>query len=179
MHDLIPEKPHAGRNSTAETGGSLMAKTVVRHGGEGDAYWVLGGLYEVRVAGDETNGEYTIMEMTIPAGMGPPPHTHPGSETVRVLEGTLRANISDETHEGKPGDVFYIPAGTLETFEPTSDTVKVLILYTPGGIDRFFADIGEPARVREVPPPPESPPDLERIVAIAERHGMQIQVPAG
>jgi len=156
-----------------------MAKTVVRRAGEGDAYWVLGGLYEVRAAGDETSGEYTIMEMTIPAGMGPPPHTHPGAEAVRVLEGTLRAYIGDETYDGGPGDFFYIPAGTLEHFEPTSDTVRILVVYTPGGIDRFFAEIGEPAQTRQVPPPPETAPDLERLVAVAERYGMQIQAPAG
>lgn len=156
-----------------------MAKTVVRHQGEGDAYWALGGLYEVRVAGDETNGEMTIMEMTVPAGMGPPPHTHPGAEALRVVEGTLRARINDETVEGGPGSFFYFPAGTLETFEPVTDTVRVLVTYLPGGIDRFFAEIGEVAPTREVPPPPQAPPDLDRIAAIGERYGIQIQAPPG
>ena len=154
-----------------------MAKTIVRPSGEGDAYWVLGGLYEVKAAGDETNGEFTIMEMTVPAGMGPPPHTHPGAEAVRVLEGTLRLHIGEETVDGGPGSFFYIPAGTLEYFEPTSDTVRALFVYTPGGIDKFFAEIGEPARTRELPPPSETPPDFERIVAAAERYGMQMRAP--
>ncbi|GAB2957290.1 cupin domain-containing protein [Saccharothrix stipae] len=154
-----------------------MAKTVVREQGEGDAYWVLGGLYEVRVAGDETNGEMTIMEMTVPAGMGPPPHTHPGAEALRVLEGRVRAYINDETVEGGPGAFFYFPAGTLETYEPVTDTVRILTTYLPGGMDRFFAEIGEPARTREVPPPPDSPPDLERIAAVGERYGMQFRLP--
>jgi quercetin dioxygenase-like cupin family protein len=156
-----------------------MAKTVVRHSGEGDAYWFLGGLYEVRLAGDETNGEVTIMEMTVPAGMGPPPHTHAGSESVHVLEGTLRAHINQEMVEGGPGSDFYYPAGTLETFEPASDTVRILVTYIPGGIDKFFAEMGEPAQAREVPPPSETPPDIARMAAVGERYGLQIQVPSG
>ncbi|MCP2242309.1 cupin domain-containing protein [Lentzea aerocolonigenes] len=154
-----------------------MAKTVVRQHDEGDAYWVLGGLYEVRVSSDDTNGEMTVMEMTVPAGMGPPPHTHPGSEAFRVLDGTVRVHINDETVEAGPGAYFFFPAGTLETFEPVSDTARVLVTYLPGGIDRFFAEVGEPAASRELPPPSETPPDLERLAAVGERYGMQMQIP--
>jgi quercetin dioxygenase-like cupin family protein len=150
--------------------------TVVRNPGEGNALWMLGGLYEVKAAGDETNGAVTVMEMTIPAGMGPPPHTHPGGEAVYVLEGTLRYHIGDDTFEGGPGSFFYIPEGTLERFEPTSQ-VRVIVIYTPGGIERFFAEAGEPAQARELPPPPDGPPDIERLVAIGEKYGMRIEVP--
>lgn len=117
-----------------------MAKnSVVRQKGDGDAFWLLNGLYEVKASGDETNGEMTVMEMTIPEGGGPPPHTHPGTESVYVVEGTLRYHIGNETFEGGPGSFFHIPAGTLERFEPTS-TVRMVITYTPGGIDKFFAE---------------------------------------
>jgi quercetin dioxygenase-like cupin family protein len=155
----------------------MADKTVVRKQGEGTALWMLDSLYEVKAAGDETNGALTVMEMTMPAGMGPPPHTHPGGESVYVLEGTLRYHIGDETVEGGPGSFFYIPEGTWENFEPV-DTVRVLVIYTPGGIDEFFAEAGEPAEARELPPPSDSPPDVERIIAIGERHGLQMKPPA-
>ena len=156
-----------------------MAKgTVIRHRGEGDAFWVLGGLYEVKAAGHETQSEVTVMEMTMPAGMGPPPHTHPGPEMVYVLEGTVRYHIEDEVVEGRPGSFFYVPGGVWENFEPT-ETARVLVMYRPGGLDGFFAEIGERARTREVPPPSESPPDLDRIASAGERYGVRIQVPAG
>jgi quercetin dioxygenase-like cupin family protein len=151
--------------------------SVVRKPGEGNAFWMLGGLYEVKAASAETGGALTAMEMTIPAGMGPPPHTHPGTESVYVLEGTVRYHIGDETIEGGPGSFFHIPEGVVENFEPTSD-VRVLVLYTPGGIDEFFAEAGEPAERREVPPAPAEPPDIERLIAIGEKHGMQIRPPA-
>src|SRR5438128_718175 len=122
-----------------------MADTlVVRQPGEGTGYWMLGGLYHVKAAGDETGGAVTIMEMTIPPGMGPPPHTHPGGEAVYVIEGTVRYHIGDDVVEGGPGSFFYVPQGTWENFEPVSQ-IRVLVIYTPGGMDQFFAEAAEPA----------------------------------
>jgi quercetin dioxygenase-like cupin family protein len=150
--------------------------TVVRQAGEGDALWMLGGVYQVKAAAEETGDQLTVMEMTIPPGAAPPPHTHPGGESVYVLEGTLRYHIGDETFEGGPGSFFYIPAGTVENFEPTGDApLRILTIYNPGGIDKFFAEAGEPAPSNELPPPPSSPPDLERIAEIGSRYGMEIQ----
>lgn len=154
----------------------MAEQAVVRKPSEGQAFWMLGGLYEVKASSEETGGA-TVMEMTMPAGMGPPPHTHPGSETVYVLEGTVRYYIGGDTIDGGPGTLFHIPAGTLERFEPTS-TAKVLVTYAPGGIENFFAEAGEPAQRHELPPPPAEPPDIDRIAAIAERYGMHIQTPS-
>jgi quercetin dioxygenase-like cupin family protein len=155
----------------------MAGESVVCKPGEGKAFWMLGGLYEVKAASAETGGALTAMEMTMPAGMGPPPHTHPGTESVYVLEGTLRYHIGDETVEAGPGSFFHISEGVLENFEPTSD-VRVLVIYTPGGIDEFFAEAGEPAERREVPPAPTEPPDIERLVAIAQKYGMEMRPPA-
>jgi quercetin dioxygenase-like cupin family protein len=149
----------------------------VRNRGEGKAFWMLGGLYEVKASSAETGGAMTVMEMTLPAGMGPPPHTHPGSETVYVLEGRLKYHIGGEVFDGEPGSCFHIPAGVMENFEPVADS-RVLVVYEPGGMEEFFAEAGEPAERYEVPPAPTEPPDLERLVAIGEKHGMNIKPPA-
>lgn len=153
-----------------------MGKTVVRTEAQGDAYWVLGGLYEVLAASEDTAGAVTVMQMTIPVEAGPPPHTHPGSESVYLIEGTARFHVDGQTHEAGPGAFFHFPAGTLETFEPTS-TTKLIVVYQPGGMDKFFAEVGEVAPRRELPPRMDAPPDLERIVRIGEQYGMQIQAP--
>ena len=78
------------------------------------------------------------------------------------------------TEEGR---VLAADAATLETFEPTS-SAKIMFVYQPGGIDKFFAEAGEPAARRELPPPTQTPPDLERIARIGEQYGMQFQVPS-
>jgi quercetin dioxygenase-like cupin family protein len=152
--------------------------TVVRQAGEGDAIWMLNSLYEVRASSDETGGELTAMEMTIPPGMGPPPHVHEGGESVYVLEGRVRYHIGGDVHEGGPGTFFYVPAGIEENFEPADDNpVRLLVIYTPGGMDKFFEEAGEPAERREIPPQSDAPPDVERLSAIAQKHGLELRVP--
>ena len=79
--------------------------------------------------------------------------------------------------EAGPGSFFHIPEGTWENFEPLEQT-RLLVIYTPGGMDKFFEEAGEPAERREIPPPSDAPPDLERLTAIAEKHGLELRVPA-
>jgi quercetin dioxygenase-like cupin family protein len=156
----------------------MAATTVARKAGESTALWVLGGLYEIKVSSEESGGAVTVMEMTIPPGYGPPPHTHAGGEVVYVVDGTLAYHIGDEVVEGGPGAVFHVAAGTVEWFEPTGpDPLHVLVTYLPGGIEDFFRAIGEPALSRIVPPPATEPPDFPRIVETAARYGMLIQPP--
>jgi quercetin dioxygenase-like cupin family protein len=157
----------------------MAGKTVVRKPGEGDAVWMLDSLYEIRASSDETDGALTVMEMTLPAGMGPPPHVHDGHESVYVLEGQLRYHIGGETYEGGPGTFFHVQPGVEENFESAGpQPVRLLVVYTPGGMDKFFAEAGEPAERRELPPPSQSPPDLEHLAAVAEKHGLELRVPA-
>src|SRR2546421_4373409 len=87
------------RNRRQPKGGHMGGMTVVRKPDEGEAFWMLNSLYEVRASSDETGGELTAMEVTIPPGMGPPPHIHEGGETVYVIEGNVRYHIAGETHE--------------------------------------------------------------------------------
>jgi quercetin dioxygenase-like cupin family protein len=151
---------------------------VVRRAGEGAAFWMLGGLYEVKLSSEESGGAVTVMQFTIPEGMGPPPHIHDGDETVTVLDGRARFHIGGDTAELGPGAVVYFPAGTQETFEPIGQ-VRIAVTYTPGGIDKFFAEAGEPAQTRAIPPAPSSPPDFERLAAIAGKHGLRLLPPPG
>jgi steroid delta-isomerase-like uncharacterized protein len=160
----------------AATPETKKPSAVVHQPGEGKGYWMLDSLYDVRLSSNESGGKLTVVEMTVPEGHGPPPHTHPGEETVYVLEGRLRFNLDGKTHEAGPGAIFHIPRGTVENFEPIG-RVRVLAIYSPGGIDGFFAEAGDPAMKRELPSPSDTPPDLERIVRIGAKHGLNIQLP--
>jgi len=153
-----------------------MADAIVRKSDEGRALWFLGGLYEILVSGEETDGNVTVMRMTAPAGTGSPPHTHPGDEALYVLDGELNVHIGDDVVSAKPGAAFYFPAGTHEFFEAVTEAT-VLVTYTPGGIDKFFAELAEPAATRTLPPPSDQPPDFERIVRVAAQYGMDIELP--
>ena len=154
----------------------MSAKTVVKAPDERQAIWMLGGLYEILLSSDESGGKATIVEFTIPVGAAPPLHTHDCDETVYVVDGTLKYHIGGETLDGAPGSVFHIPAGTEEFFEPTSP-LKIIGVYHGGSMDKFFAEAGEPAQKREIPPPLTAPPDIERIAEIGARHGLKLVPP--
>jgi quercetin dioxygenase-like cupin family protein len=154
----------------------MAQDAVARKGDEGRAYWFLGGLYEVLLSAEDTGGQLTVMRFTAPPGAGSPPHTHPGLESMYVVSGELEVHIGDEVVTAGAGAQFYFPAGTREWFTATTEAT-VLATYVPGGIDKFFAESGEPAAARILPPPSDTPPDFERIVATAARYGMDIQPP--
>jgi quercetin dioxygenase-like cupin family protein len=154
----------------------MSGKAVAKNREQGQAIWMLGGLYEVLLSSDDTDGKSTLIQFTIPVGAAPPLHRHDCDETVYVVEGTLNYHIGGEVFEGAPGSVFHIPAGTEENFEPTT-TLKIIAKYEPGGIDKFFAEAGEPAKSRNIPPAPTSPPDVARLAEIGARHGLHLISP--
>ncbi len=156
----------------------MTEKTVTRQSGQGQAFWMLGGLYEVLLSSDETNGATTVMQFTVPVGMAPPAHSHSGTETIYVVDGTLTYHIGGELIDAGPGSIFHIPPGTPEFFEPTS-TAKLVVTYVPGGMDKFFAEVAEPAQRREIPPAPTSPPDVERLAKVGAKYGMTLEAPPG
>jgi quercetin dioxygenase-like cupin family protein len=156
----------------------MAQKAIVHKPGDGKAFWMLGGLYEVLLSSDETNGTATIMQMTMPPGMGPPPHIHHGvAETVYVVDGTVTYHVDGQKFEGGPGTLFHIPPDTKERFEPKT-RARVVVTYEPGGMEKFFAEAGEPAQRRELPPAPTSPPDVARLTKIGNKHGLEIQPPS-
>lgn len=155
-----------------------MPTIVARKSDEGPAYWFLGGLYEVLVTGEETDDDLTMMRISIPAGGAAPPHRHPdGPEVVHVLSGEITYHLDGDDVIGGPGSTFHVPAGLPEWFEANEDTT-LLVTYRPGGIDRFFDRMGEPAATRTVPPPPTTPPDFAAIAAAGREFGLEILPPS-
>jgi quercetin dioxygenase-like cupin family protein len=48
-------------------------------------------------------------------GVAFPKHSHPGEEIIYVLEGTLEYTIDGKPVTVKPGDVLFVPAGTIHS----------------------------------------------------------------
>ena len=63
---------------------------------EGEAYWLLGMLEIIKIGGDETGGQYGLIEVTVRAGEGSPWHVHPEEdEWFYVLEGEFTVYVGD------------------------------------------------------------------------------------
>lgn len=145
---------------------------------EGHGIWLLGGLYTFKARGSETANAYSLFE--VQGLVAAPRHLHEREEEgFYVVDGEVTLAIGDEMIEGTAGTFAFVPRGVEHAFKIESPEAKLLLLLTPGnaGHEEAFTEMGEPAATHAVPPPPSGPPDVERLAAIAARHGTTIVGP--
>ena len=91
---------------------------------------------------EETNGEYTLMEIDLGKSDGPPLHYHNAfSEKFEVKEGVLYMQVGKEKKILKVGESVTVPARTPHRFyNETDDAVKFHITLNPGhtGMENFI-----------------------------------------
>ena len=141
----------------------------------GISYWGPGDRYTFLVTGEESGGGYFSMLAVVPPNGGPPPHTHEREdETFYVLEGTPTFRLGDERILAAPGDFVNIPRGMLHCFRNFSDApVKMILTFTPSGIERFFEETLERAYDITQPCPDNVEEVSARYAEAAPRYGMQ------
>jgi quercetin dioxygenase-like cupin family protein len=115
---------------------------------------LVGDTYTVLLSGKDTAGRFTVIDMHIPPGGGPPPHRHDFEETFVVLEGELHATFRGVKSVAKAGQTVHIPANAPHQFHNASDqAVRVLCIASPAGLEELFAEVGVPVATRTTPPP--------------------------
>lgn len=113
---------------------------------EGQKLNIAGGEYRIIISGKETNGAYAIIEMTVPIGAGPVPHSHSDfEETFYVLDGELTFKSENVSYTAQKGSTISIPkGGIIHNFKNHSDKIaKLLCTVIPAGLDDFFIEVNE------------------------------------
>ena len=149
--------------------------------GEGEAFWLLGMLETLKISGKDTGGQYGLIEVVARPGDGSPWHVHPEEdEWFYVLDGEFAVYVGDTRLSLTAGSFAFGPKGVPHTFiaEPPRPG-KVLIGFQPFHFEGFLRELGEPTAERVLPPPLDSPPDMQRLLPIASRNGMEILGPPG
>ena len=142
----------------------------------GRSLHVLGDLIHVKITAAQTAGAFSMFEIEAPPGGGPPLHRHAPCEAFHVLDGTLIILGADgaETPAG-PGDTVFVAGNAPHSYRnPGPENARFLVTLAPGGFEAFFADLGEPAGDAAEPYPLTAPPDIEQVLAITGRHGIEI-----
>ena len=117
-------------------------------------------------------GEYGLVEIVVRKGDGSPWHVHPEEdEWFYVLDGEYTVYVGDDRLTLTAGSFAFGPHGVPHTFIAETDGATVLVGFQPFQFEGFIREVGEPAAERVLPPPPESPPDMERLLPIAEETG--------
>jgi len=149
----------------------------VRRRDEGEAWWFLGNLVTIKVAGEQTRGRVTVVEFVNPAGFAPPLHRHlEEDEMFYLLSGSARFRCGDAVFDAGPGDFVHLPVGRPHTFVVgAAEPLRVLQITTPSGFEHFAAEVGEPARQRRLPDP--GPVDPTVLGHAAARHAIEILGP--
>jgi mannose-6-phosphate isomerase-like protein (cupin superfamily) len=141
----------------------------------GPSFWGPGDRYTFLVTGAQSDGAYFIMEAIVPPEGGPPPHIHHREqESFYVLDGTLDIQMGDRTVRASTGDFVHIPCGTIHCFRNTgASSARLLLIFSPGGMERFFEETLEQVADRSAPQPDNMDEVVARYVEAAPRHGLQ------
>jgi len=65
-----------------------------------------------------------------------------------------------------------LPPNIRHTFRVLTEKAEVLIQLSPGGFEEYFIAMSEPARTLEIPPRPQGPPNIQKLVETASRYGI-------
>lgn len=119
---------------------------------------LVGDTYTILVGGSDTDGKYTLIDMHVPPGGGPPPHRHDFEEMFSVLEGEVEVTFRGEKVTARAGETINVPANAPHGFHNSgSAPSRLLCMCAPAGQDEFFTLVGQPVATRTTPPAPLDP----------------------
>jgi quercetin dioxygenase-like cupin family protein len=148
----------------------------MRHISLGD----VGDTYTILVTGQETDGRYSLIDMHVPAGAGPPPHRHDFDETFTILEGEVEFTVRGQAYLVPAGSTVTVPSNAPHFFRNVSgNAARMLRICAPPGLEEFFMAVGVPAGSRIAPPPPkptreEEAAYLRWVEPLAAKYRMEI-----
>jgi quercetin dioxygenase-like cupin family protein len=142
--------------------------------------WYNGSLMAFLATGEETQGQFALIEAVARRGNVPPPHIHHREDEIfYVLEGEVAVSVNDRTIKGKAGTMFFLPRDVPHSFTIESEQSRMLILLTPAGLERWFEEFSVPAPAMTLPPAEEPAyGDVQRMLEAAPRYGIEFVLPS-
>lgn len=139
---------------------------------EDAAKYFLGVRSWLRAAAAETGGSMGILEQALPSGFASPYHIHHAEDELwYVLEGEVRFVSGSTSSAIGKGGLAFLPRDVPHGFQVVSEAeARMLCVTTPAGFEGFVEELSEPA-------PPTGPPDMAKLIAAAQRHGLEILGP--
>lgn len=131
----------------------------------------------IRAGRANTAGALSLVEQVIPPGFESPWHIHHDEdESFYVIEGSIEVVVAERTVSLAAGDYAFGPHGIAHGFRITGTTpARVLLMTTGSGLADFIHEASDPAGKDGATA--SGQPDLGRLLAAAERHGLAILGP--
>jgi quercetin dioxygenase-like cupin family protein len=141
--------------------------------------WFIDGLVHILVSGEETEGQYSLLENHVPQGDMPPLHVHHEEDEVfHVLEGEATLFLPGQEIRLAAGETFRAPRGIPHTYRVESPTARLLVFCSPARFDGFVRAVSEPASAEELPPRGR-PIDPDSFAVTAAEYGIELLGPPG
>ena len=117
LNDPVLTGPHAGRTVTHGRGSST----------------------ELKLAGEQSGGDWAVVEWRVLAGEEPPIHIHTREdETLYVLDGAITAFVGDERIEVEAGSYAALPKDVPHGLIVRGEEARLLVTLAPAGAEYFF-----------------------------------------
>jgi quercetin dioxygenase-like cupin family protein len=120
-----------------------------------------------------TGEGFSLVEHPIaPRTLAAPMHVHEHEDEYSyVLEGEVGVQIGDEVRYATPGDLVVKPRGIWHAFwNRTDEPARVLEIISPGGFERYFAELAP------LLPPRVEVPDFAALAELQARYGLQMDM---
>lgn len=161
--------------------GNLKPAPIIVDPEGGEVLSVVGDNYRILVSGTQTNGAFSIIDMLVPPQGGPGPHSHANFyECFYLVDGEVEVYSEAGSYTAAKGSFVVIPVGgVVHYFKNVSDKLAhLLCTVVPAGLEEFFEEIGEPVAIGKfLPPPPMEPEFIEKLQAVAQKHGQLVYPP--
>ena len=140
---------------------------------------VVGDVYRFLAMSEDTDGKYALWEAIVPPGGGPPPHVHSREEEgFYVLEGEITITVNGEPVVATAGTFANMPVGTPHSFKNESGRpARMLISVAPAGLEKMFFEFGVPLPDGSTTALPPTKEEIEKLLSIAPRYGIEILLP--
>jgi quercetin dioxygenase-like cupin family protein len=125
----IERKGHMSLSDPVLTGPSAGRTVTYGHGSTA----------ELKLAGEESGGDWAVVEWRVRAGDDPPIHTHTREdETIYVVDGAITAFVGDERIEVEAGSYAALPKDVPHGLTVRGEEARLLVTLAPAGAEYFL-----------------------------------------
>ena len=94
---------------------------------------------ELKLAGEQSGGDWAVVEWVVRAGDEPPVHSHTREdETVYVIDGAITAYVDGENIEVEAGSYAALPKNVPHGVTVRGEEARLLITLEPAGAEYFL-----------------------------------------
>ena len=127
------------------------------------------GTADVLIDSQASHDRLALVEVVVRRGEELPRHRHHWEdETLYVLSGAVAVWSEAAWHSLRPGEGIFLSRGGEHAVAALSPVARLLVTVTPAGFEDFYRALGEAG---------DDPLPLDRLVALAARHGCEITGP--